>query len=339
MFGLEAETAHEWVTRLTSAACTWEAGRRALKRCLAVSDPVELFGVRFPNRVGLAAGFDKHGRFVQAADALGFGHLEVGAVTPVGQVGNPRPRLFRIPEHQALRNRMGFNNEGAEAVAHRLERIKNRTIPLGINLGKNAETPLEAAADDYCATLARLHSLADFFVVNVSSPNTAGLRDLQQEEHLARILDKLNRTNLSLGQPKPLLLKISPDLDNPALEGITQMAPRYVQGLVATNTTLARVPPYHQVPPEGGLSGRPLSSRSVEVVRKLREHCKSDFPIIGVGGIHDGESVKDMVGAGANLVQVYTALVYEGPLLPRRLALAAAEAATGALKTTRNSNL
>lgn len=324
LFMLDAETVHEVATDLMAALCQPAAIRLLLQSQLQVRDPVKLFGVRFPNRVGLAAGFDKNGRFLRAAEALGFGHVEVGAVTPRGQEGNPRPRLFREAQFDALRNRMGFNNDGADTVGRRLAAARPRSIPVGVNLGKNAETPLEEAHRDYCYTLERLHALADFFVINVSSPNTQGLRDLQQEDTLHRLLSAVAETNRSLGTPRPLLLKVSPDLDEAALEGLAAVARRHVQGVVATNTTVRRDPPYHLIPAEGGLSGPPLTARSREVVSRLRALLGPDFPIIGVGGIHDADSARAMLMAGADLVQVYTAFVYEGPALPRRLAEAVA---------------
>jgi len=290
---------------------------------LAVRDSVKLMGLTFPNRVGLAAGFDKKGHFVQAAAGLGFGHLEVGAVTPLPQKGHPRPRMFRHCEFQALRNRMGFNNDGAAEVARRLASV-NSTIPVGVNLGKGKDTPAERAAEDYCATLELLFPYADFFVLNVSSPNTAGLRALQSEagELLKRAGQSNQKQSLRFGlAPRPLLIKLSPDLSDDSLKTVADAAAQAgAAGIVATNTTLSREAPYQDIPGQGGLSGGPLRGRSAEVVGLLRKTLGPNFPLIGVGGIDCEQSAQIMFEAGADLIQIYTGLVYQGPGLVSRLA-------------------
>lgn len=280
-----------------------------LRHLTQVQDPVELFGVRFPNRVGLAAGFDKTGRFLSQAAGLGFGHMEVGTVTPRPQPGHERPRIWRDVAGRALRNRMGFPNEGAAALARRLSRPK---IPLGVNLGKNATTSLDEAWKDYLLGFELLFPYADFFVVNVSSPNTQGLRELQRS--LPSIFEPLEKANARLSEglslaPKPILLKVSPDEESYDWVNTVPTA-----GLVATNTTV-------KDSPGGGISGRPLTERSREVVRHLRSLCP-DKPLIGVGGVMTPEDAVMMRQAGADLVQVYSGFIYGGPSFPRRVAAA-----------------
>lgn len=322
LFRFDSESVHHKVTGLTNALFRLPGVAR-LAQALAVHDPVELMGLRFPNRVGLAAGFDKNAHFLRSAQGLGFGHLEVGAVTPLPQPGHPRPRLFRHLEHEALRNRMGFNNDGAAAISRRLAATRV-AIPVGVNLGKGKDTPLERAAEDYCATLELLFPYVDFFVLNVSSPNTAGLRALQSEVGglLRQAGESSRRQAERFGlQARPLLVKISPDLDDDAVRSVAQAAAvGGAQGMVATNTTVSRQPPFHQVPEVGGLSGQPLRTRSPEVVALLRQTLGRDFALIGVGGINDEASALAMRDAGADLIQVYTGFVYQGPGLVRRLA-------------------
>ncbi|MBI3929452.1 MAG: quinone-dependent dihydroorotate dehydrogenase [Armatimonadetes bacterium] len=328
LFRLDPEAVHDVVSELSAAFFGVPPVRSLAKSLLLVEDPVEIWGLRFANRIGLAAGFDKHGRFVQSAEALGFGHVEVGAVTPLPQPGHPRPRMFRLPELEALRNRMGFNNEGALRIACRLARRFPYEIPVGINLGKGRDTPLEDAWKDYRASFEVLFPWGDFFVVNVSSPNTEGLRDLQHRRSLERIMGALGESNRELSSrfqqhPRPLLLKISPDLEEPALESVAEfLLESGSAGVVAANTTARREPPLEGVPAEGGISGPPLAARALEVVGSLRRYLGPDFPIVGSGGIHDEESARAMLRAGADLLQVYTGFVYEGPGLARRLARA-----------------
>jgi dihydroorotate dehydrogenase len=330
LFRLDPEQAHDLATGLLAAACALRPVREGLGRLTRVDDPVEVLGLRFPNRLGLAAGFDKAGRLVRAAAALGFGHIEVGTVTPLPQPGHPRPRLFRVPP-EGLLNRMGFPSDGAQAVRARLAAQRPYPIPVGVNLGPNAHTPPEQAWRDYQAGLEVLFEVADWFVLNLSSPNTAGLRDLQAPDSLATILERCQESNrrlaARLGQkPRPLLIKVSPDLSDPELEELARACLDLpVDGLVASNTTLARQGPWAGLPPQGGLSGAPLRQRARQVVEVLTRSLGGRLPVIGVGGVADEASARAMRAAGAVLVQVYTGLVYEGPSLPRRLARALAE--------------
>jgi dihydroorotate dehydrogenase len=291
---------------------------------------VEALGLRFPNPVGLAAGMDKSASAVEAWAALGFGFVEVGTLTPRPQPGNPKPRLFRLPEHQALINRMGFNNGGATALARRLARWRADgrwpAHPVGINLGKSKITPIEQATKDYADSFRALRGLADFFVVNVSSPNTPNLRQLQDKAALDEILSALQAINHSGPLPtRPVLVKVAPDLSFEALDEIVALAgPRDLAGIVATNTTIARPATsdtagaltYGET---GGLSGRPLRARSTEVIRHLHRQTNGRLPIIGVGGIFSAEDAWEKVTAGASLVQIYSGLVFEGPGIVREV--------------------
>jgi dihydroorotate dehydrogenase len=294
--------------------------------------PVRCFGLDFPNAVGLAAGFDKNAEAWPAAAALGFGHVEIGTVTRHGQDGNPRPRLFRFPAEEAVINRMGFNNHGAEAVAARLARLPGpgrRRIPLGINLGKTKVTPLEQATEDYLGSFRLLADHADYLVVNVSSPNTPGLRELQDVAWLQPLLAALvaeNQARVTVGKARrPLLLKIAPDLSFPQIDAALQViADLGLDGIIATNTTLARPGIFAGVNEAGGLSGQPLCGRATEIINYISRATAGRLPIIGVGGIHDEASAGEKLDAGATLVQVYTGLIYRGPFFARDLAHALA---------------
>ncbi|MGC6455398.1 MAG: quinone-dependent dihydroorotate dehydrogenase [Coraliomargaritaceae bacterium] len=291
--------------------------------------PVKLFGLEFPNRVGLAAGMDKNAEFCRAVEALGFGHAEVGTVTPQGQPGNPQPRLFRYPESESIVNRMGFNNYGAESMAQRLsiEYPKGkRRMPVGINIGKAKETPLEEAANDYLSCFRALADQADYFTVNISSPNTAGLRDLQSKAYLSELLSALRDENCSFAkrmgrEPHPMLLKIAPDLHFKEIDTVLEtLLDVEFSGVIATNTTIAR-PERFPGNEAGGLSGGSfLGRRSREVVKYIHLATQGKLPIIGVGGIDSPETAGAMVDAGASLVQIYTAWIYKGPFLVRSLA-------------------
>ncbi len=289
---------------------------------MRVADPrleQRVFGLRFPNPVGLAAGFDKTARAVPAWPALGFGFAEIGTVTYHAQAGNPRPRLFRLPEDGALVNRLGFNNLGAGATAARLaaweRRLPGRLTPLGVNLGKSAVTPLESATADYVASLDLLWPYADYVVVNVSSPNTRGLRRLQERERLEKILAAL----LARGHRRPLLVKVSPDLEPEALDEVVDVARELrLDGLVVANTTVSRTglaSPATALLREGGLSGRPLRARSTALVRRAAARAEGALAIIGVGGVSDAAGAWEKLRAGASLVQLYTGLVYGGPAI------------------------
>ena len=288
--------------------------------------PVELFGLKFPNPVGLAAGMDKHAAAVPVWEKLGFGFCELGGVTWHAQPGNPRPRMFRAIADEAIVNRMGFNNSGAEAVAQKLTDWKKSgawpSHPVGINLGKSKVTPLEKAAEDYSNSFRVLRDLADFFVVNVSSPNTPNLRQLQDKAALDEIFAALQSQNSAR---KPILVKVAPDLSFEALDEILELvAPRNISGIVATNTTTARPQTSDAASQKiytetGGLSGKPLRARSTEVVRHLHQQTNGKLPVIGVGGIFSADDAWEKITAGASLVQVYTGFVYEGPGLAKEI--------------------
>lgn len=317
---MEAEQAHTLVSRSTELVSSWIPP--SLRRLGVKDDPVTLRGIPFPNRIGLAAGFDKTGRFLCGAQALGFGFTEVGAVTPKPQPGHPKPRMWRYPAQQALRNKMGFNNPGVWSVARELSH-RPPDLPVGVNLGKNAITPLDRALGDYEAGLQALYGLADFFVVNVSSPNTEGLRTLQDE--LESLLTPLVGKGLELSEryeltPRPLLVKLSPDLTDQALEATAHSAWRAgIDGFVAANTTSRREGEYATLPTEGGVSGPLLHERAVSMIELLRSWLGPQALLIGCGGVRDASSYHRFLEAGADLVQIYTGLVYQGPGLVRRL--------------------
>ena len=293
--------------------------------------PVKLFGLEFPNRVGLAAGMDKDGEFCRAVEAMGFGHTEVGTVTPEGQPGNPRPRLFRHPEYGSLVNRMGFNNKGAEAMAKSLSKTfpkGKRGIPVGVNIGKAKTTPLDQAVDDYLKSFRMLADQADYFTINISSPNTAGLRDLQSEAYLRDLLSAFRNENLGhakkLGRdPHPTLLKIAPDLTFPEIDKIVEvLLDLQYDGIIATNTTIAR-PESFPSSETGGLSGGAfIRKRSTQVINYIHRATEGKLPIIGVGGIDSPEAAGEKMDAGASMVQIYTGWVYRGPFFARELAKA-----------------
>jgi dihydroorotate dehydrogenase len=313
----------EWVHHASLAALAQTPVSRLLEPFARRPFPgleKKVFGLTFPNPIGLAAGFDKNADGVKAWPRLGFGFMELGTVTPRSQPGNPRPRLFRLPREQGLINRLGFPNIGMEPVARRLEQIKlagewPRT-PVGLNMGKNKDTPLAVAARDYVACFRRMRGLADYFVVNVSSPNTPGLRDLQQGELLDSILGPLREEDPDA--KRPLLIKIAPDLDEPQLEAVVRAVEKHrLAGIVATNTTVDKNGLSRQ--DEGGASGRPLTRRSTEIIRSLQRLTGGRLPIIGVGGIFTAADAREKLEAGASLLQVYTGFVYEGPLVARRI--------------------
>lgn len=279
----------------------------------------EVFGLKFKNPVGLAAGFDKDAKYFNELSALGFGFIEIGTLTPKAQQGNPKKRLFRLIEDSAIINRMGFNNEGVDAAVERLR--KNNNVLIGGNIGKNKITENENATDDYVYCFEKLFPYVDYFVVNVSSPNTPNLRALQEKEPLRQLLATLQNLNLNKSKPKPILLKIAPDLTDDQLLDIIDIAHvTKIAGVIATNTTLSRDGLISEVKKEtGGLSGKPLSRRSTEVIRFLSEKSGRSFPIIGVGGIHSAEDALEKLDAGASLVQLYTGFIYEGPALIRKI--------------------
>ena len=320
--GGDAEAEHEFAVRRLAGLARMPAALAVLRARYGVSAPRTVFGLRFPNPVGLAAGMDKDGLALPAWPALGFGFVEVGTVTAHPQPGNPRPRLFRLPDSGAVVNRMGFNNAGAGALAARLAALPRPLgVPVGISLGKSRITPLEEAVEDYQTSYRALREYGDYFAVNVSSPNTPGLRELQDRAHLDALLAAL------VGE-KPILVKIAPDLPEPAIAELLEVClARGVAGVIATNTTLARdgLAPADQAggAEAGGLSGRPLADRAREVVAFVHRETDGRLPIVGVGGIVTPDDAGRMFDAGASLVQLYTGFVYRGPALVRAAAAAA----------------
>lgn len=282
----------------------------------------EVFGIRFPNPVGLAAGFDKNGKHFRTMAALGFGFIEVGTVTPRPQPGNPLPRLFRLKKDEALINRMGFNNDGVDALVQALQKNRPKNLIIGGNIGKNKDTPNEHATQDYLICFEKLFDVVDYFVVNVSSPNTPGLRALQEKEPLTQLLQTLQELNRQKTQPKPILLKIAPDLNNAQLDDIVDIVETTgIAGVIATNTTIRHenlIEPVEHIG-AGGLSGKPLRQRSTDVIRYLNTQSKGRLTIIGVGGIASAADAIEKLNAGASLVQIYTGLIFEGPLLIKRI--------------------
>jgi dihydroorotate dehydrogenase len=283
----------------------------------------EVMGLKFKNPVGLAAGFDKNATLIEDFAELGFGFIEIGTVTPLPQPGNEKPRMFRLPEDEGLINRMGFNNQGVDVVAARLKQIDRKGLIIGGNIGKNKITPNEDAVSDYIKCFDRLFDVVDYFVVNVSSPNTPGLRELQEKEPLKNILNTLQQRNMKGGVSRPILLKIAPDLSNSQLDDIIEIVNETkISGVIATNTTLSREnlnSPINIKSESGGLSGKPLTERSTEVIRYISEKSNKSFVIIGVGGIHSAKDALDKIEAGASLVQIYTGFIYEGPALIKRI--------------------
>ena len=336
LFGLDPEAAHDLtldsLARLqnTPAQWAWCQGR--------VDDPITLAGLRFPNRVGLAAGLDKNARCIDALGAMGFGFVEVGTVTPLGQPGNPKPRMFRLPQANALINRLGFNNEGLDAFIANVQRSKLHAqrrvgdasrMLLGLNIGKNAATPIERATDDYLTGLSGVYPHADYVTVNISSPNTKNLRALQSDEALDALLSAVAARREALAQQHgrrvPVFVKIAPDLDEAQVEVIAATLQRHgMDGVIATNTTLSRdaVKGMAHAEEAGGLSGAPVLQASNRVIRQLRARLGKGYPIIGVGGILSGADAVSKIEAGADVVQIYTGLIYKGPALVREAAQA-----------------
>lgn len=297
------------------------------KKMYVVQDPKlkrELFGLTFDNPVGLAAGFDKNATMFEDLAYCGFGFIEIGTVTPVGQDGNPKPRLFRLKEDQGIINRMGFNNHGVDAAVEQLKKRKTKLI-IGGNIGKNKLTPNEEATSDYVKSFEKLFPYVEYFVVNVSSPNTPNLRSLQEKEPLTELLQTLQDLNAKKEIRKPILLKIAPDLTNEQLDDIIEIVDAVkLDGVIASNTTISRsnLKTDNGIVEDigaGGLSGKPVRNRSTEVIRYLSTKSNKSFPIIGVGGIHSAEDALEKLDAGADLVQVYTGFIYEGPALMKRI--------------------
>lgn len=349
LFFFPPEGVHYFSMNALRMACTWGWSRKLVGWCCGPDEETkplkqEVFGLSFRNPVGLGAGFDKNARYLRELDALGFGFIEIGTVTPLGQAGNEKPRLFRLPEDQALINRMGFNNDGVKEITERLKKwregsasvsgpdTKHRAAPLiiGGNIGKNKNTPNENAWKDYEICFRELFPYVDYFVVNVSSPNTPGLRELQEKESLRKILTNLQGINQELSRQstipqRPLLLKIAPDLTPTQLEEVIELALEIrLDGLVAANTTISRekllsTPARLETIGAGGLSGAPLKERSTEMVRTIHKKTYGTIPLIASGGVFTGEDAMEKMEAGASLVQVWTGFIYEGPLITRRI--------------------
>ena len=322
LFSLDAETAHHLTIGLLGRASRFDVALRGLRIFAPPPKPVSLFGLKFPNPVGLAAGLDKNGVALPAWAALGFGFIEIGTVTAKAQAGNPKPRIFRLPGQQALINRLGFNNDGADAVAQRLAALRKSgrwpAVPVGINIGKSRITPLEQATDDYLYSFRVLRDFADYITLNVSSPNTPGLRELQEPQKLSELLSAIARQTGTA--PKPLMVKISPDLSGAELKAILAVCEENgVSGIIATNTTLDHSAIPQQFDQAGGLSGAPLRNKSTAFVGEIA--AQSTIPVIASGGIVDADSAQEKFRSGAQLVQLYTGFVYRGPQLLREIVL------------------
>ncbi len=326
LFQFDPEKVHYFVTGALKRVNKIWGMAGFLKSRYQISDPRlerEVFGLKFKNPVGLAAGFDKNGLWIEELTNFGFGFLEIGTVTPLPQPGNPKPRMFRLPDDDALINRLGFNNQGVDVAAERLRIAKRNGLIIGGNIGKNKNTPNEDALGDYIKCFDRLFDVVDYFVVNVSSPNTPGLRELQEKEPLKNILSVLQHRNKKNDISRPILLKIAPDLTDAQLDDIIEIVKETdIAGVIATNTTIGRenlkscATLKEQA---GGLSGKPLSRRSTEVIRYLSEKSGKSFPIIGVGGIHSAADALEKLNAGAALIQIYTGFIYEGPELVKNI--------------------
>jgi dihydroorotate dehydrogenase len=317
LFRLDAETSHHLTLASLHLGHTLGLGGFFGKR--AQGKPCQVMGLDFPNPVGLAAGLDKNGEYIDALAALGFGFIEVGTVTPRPQPGNPRPRLFRVPQAQAIINRMGFNNHGVDRLIENIRRARYKGV-LGINIGKNADTPMENAVDDYIACLRKVYPFASYVAINVSSPNTPGLRGLQQKQELDHLLDVLKEEHKKLaklfGKHVPLALKIAPDLTPQEIGEIAAVLLAHkIEAVIATNTTVSRAGIEGLSRESGGVSGAPLNEKSTTVIRQLATALQGQLPIIGVGGIMSGTDAREKFEAGASLVQIYSGLIYHGPEL------------------------
>ena len=320
LFQYDPENIHHFVTSALRVGNRVWGAKRMMKSAFQIADSRlerEVMGLKFKNPVGLAAGFDKNADLVEELAEFGFGFIEIGTVTPLPQPGNEKPRMFRLPADEALINRMGFNNQGVDVAADRLKRIKRDNLIVGGNIGKNKITPNEDAVSDYIKCFDRLFDVVDYFVVNVSSPNTPGLRELQEKEPLKNILNTLQQRNRKNDISRPILLKIAPDLSDSQLNDIVEIVQETkIAGVIATNTTISRdnlKSPEGLINETGGLSGKPVRSRSTEVIRYLSEKSNRAFVIIGVGGIHSPQDALEKLEAGASLIQLYTGFIYEGP--------------------------
>ncbi len=337
LFNLDAEKAHHLSMKALKLACSMKLARKIIHAAFAARNiPVQVLGLHFKNPVGLAAGFDKNARYLRELEALGFGHVEIGTVTPKSQDGNEKPRLFRLPADKALINRMGFNNEGVEVVADRLKKWRSSqpstinhpfsTLIIGGNIGKNKSTPNEDAWKDYLICFNQLHPYVDYFVVNVSSPNTPGLRELQEKDALRKILTSMQDQNKNVDLPKPILLKIAPDLTTEQIDDVIELALEInLDGLVISNTTLERSnlgalsKKAADAAGAGGLSGMPVKKRSTEILKYVHDKTAGKIPLIASGGIFTAADAKEKLHAGASLLQVWTGFIYEGPGIAKKL--------------------
>ncbi|MEO6168207.1 MAG: quinone-dependent dihydroorotate dehydrogenase [Chitinophagales bacterium] len=327
-FLLSPENAHQFVIWLLEIIIKIPGGEWLIRKLWCIENPSlekNVMGLHFINPIGLAAGFDKDAKHIRAMSALGFGSIEVGTVTPLPQPGNDRPRSFRLPKDEALINRMGFNNQGVDVMVARLKHIDRKKVVIGGNIGKNKSTPNEKAISDYEICFEKLFDYVDYFVVNVSSPNTPGLRSLQEKEPLTKLLSRLQELNHQHEFPKPILLKIAPDLTFTQLEDIIEIILQTkLTGVIATNTTITRKdlrssPLLIEKCGAGGLSGKPLTNRATEIIQYLHSKSMGKFSIIGVGGIHSAKEAMQKIAAGAAIIQVYTGLIYEGPALVKKI--------------------
>ena len=322
LFTLPPEFSHDFTLRCLEILAEW----KCIKPPINNTPPIKILGLEFPNCMGAAAGIDKDGDYIQGIAALGFGFIELGTVTPKPQIGNPKPRLFRLTEDEAIINRMGFNNKGVDYLVNKIQQLEHNNTIIGINIGKNASTPLERAIDDYSYCLKVAYPWANYITVNISSPNTSGLRDLQQGSALVELLSALKQQQKEITEEtqvyKPLLVKIAPDLTDDQVKTIAeQLHALQIDGVIATNTTISREALINKnhVSETGGLSGRPLMQQSTHVIQVLRNALGKDFPIIAVGGILSAEDAKIKLAAGADLLQVYTGLIYRGPKLVKEI--------------------
>lgn len=322
---MSPEKAHHFTTGVLKLKLAVPGMASLFRSMFTLTDPRlerEVFGIKFPNPVGLAAGFDKNADYYKQISTLGFGFVEIGTVTPVAQPGNPKPRMFRVPKDEGLINRMGFNNEGVDRAVENLK-SRPKNLIVGGNIGKNKITPNKEAINDYVIAFDALFDYVDYFVVNVSSPNTPGLRELQDKGPLTEILNELKNRNQLKSNPKPILLKIAPDLTDSQLDDIVDIInDTHTDGVIATNTTISRegLKTDKSITDEmGGLSGKPVKDRSTAVIKYLHTKSKGSFPIIGVGGIQTAQDAIDKLDAGASLVQVYTGFIYEGPSLVKNI--------------------
>lgn len=327
LFKFDPEKIHHFIFKFLKIFVNIPIIKQVWKNTYTIEHPNlerEVFGIKFKNPVGLAAGFDKDAKLYKELSSCGFGFIEIGTITPKPQIGNPKKRLFRLPKDKALINRMGFNNEGIDKAIERLK-TKPKDLIIGGNIGKNKITPNESAMDDYTISFEKLFPYVDYFVVNVSSPNTPNLRALQEKAPLTALLNGLQSINKAKANPKPILLKIAPDLTNEQLDDIIEIIDvTKIDGIIATNTTIDRsnlsteTSKVEQIG-AGGLSGKPLKDKSTEIIKYLHQKSNGSFPIIGVGGIHSPEDAIEKINAGASLVQIYTGFIYEGPSLVKKI--------------------